>query len=79
MQRLLDHKDDLDFLLTETPSVMIGTPDDFIKRLRDLERRGVDEVLLRVDGVPHAEIMRSLELIGASVIPAVRRPDERSV
>lgn len=69
--RLIDNKDNIDFLLNETPSVMIGTPDDFIKRSRDLEERGVDELLLRIDGVPHEDIMRSIKLIGEEVIPAV--------
>lgn len=71
MERLQAHADDLDFLCTETPSVMIGTPDDFVERLRRLEEMGVDEVLMRVDGVAHDDIMRSLELIGHEVIPAV--------
>ena len=71
MQRLLDNEKNLDYLLYETPSVMIGTPDDFKERLARLEAMGVEEVLLRVDGVPHAEIMRSFELMGHEVIPAV--------
>ncbi|MDM8347170.1 LLM class flavin-dependent oxidoreductase [Pseudochrobactrum sp. sp1633] len=69
MTRLLENENNLDFLLTETPSVLIGTPDDFRKRLKDLEARGVDEVLLRIDGVPHEDIMKSLDLIGREVIP----------
>jgi alkanesulfonate monooxygenase SsuD/methylene tetrahydromethanopterin reductase-like flavin-dependent oxidoreductase (luciferase family) len=73
MERLIANETNIDFLLTETPSVMIGTPDDFIKRLRQLEEMGVDEVLLRVDGVRHADIKRSLELIGTEVIPVVDR------
>jgi hypothetical protein len=32
---------------------------------------GVDEVLLRIDGVGHEDILRSIELIGSEVIPAV--------
>jgi alkanesulfonate monooxygenase SsuD/methylene tetrahydromethanopterin reductase-like flavin-dependent oxidoreductase (luciferase family) len=69
MTRLLDNEGNLDFLLTETPSVMIGTPADFVARLNDLKSRGIDEVLMRVDGVPHEDIMRSYELIGREVIP----------
>ena len=71
MRRLVDNLDNLDYLLTETPSVMIGTPEDFVVRLRDLEERGIDEVLLRVDGVPHEHIKRSLALMGQEVIPRV--------
>lgn len=69
MTRLIDNEGNLDFLVNETPSVMIGTPDDFVRRLKDLKDRGVDEVLLRVDGMPHADIMRSYDLIGREVIP----------
>jgi len=68
---IVDHDGDLDFLVSETPSVMIGTPEDFVARLRELEERGVDEVLLRVDGMGHENNMRSLELIGREVIPVV--------
>lgn len=72
MSRLLAHENDIDFLIRETPSVMIGTPDDFVARIRELKERGVDEVLLRIDGIPHEDIMRSIELIGADVIPNVQ-------
>jgi alkanesulfonate monooxygenase SsuD/methylene tetrahydromethanopterin reductase-like flavin-dependent oxidoreductase (luciferase family) len=78
MQTMLDHIGDLEYLLTDTPSVMIGTPDDFITRIKELKQRGIDEVLLRIDGVPHVEIMRSLELIGKAVIPAVQSTTERA-
>jgi alkanesulfonate monooxygenase SsuD/methylene tetrahydromethanopterin reductase-like flavin-dependent oxidoreductase (luciferase family) len=71
MTSLLQNRDNFDFLLNETPSVMIGTPDDLIERCRRLEEQGVDEVLLRIDGVLHENIMRSIELIGKEVIPHV--------
>lgn len=71
LQRLVDHRDDFDYLLTETPSIMIGTPDDFIERIERLEDMGVEEILMRIDGVSHADIMKSFELIGREVIPTV--------
>jgi alkanesulfonate monooxygenase SsuD/methylene tetrahydromethanopterin reductase-like flavin-dependent oxidoreductase (luciferase family) len=71
LQRLVDHRDDFDYLLTETPSIMIGTPADFIERIERLEAMGVDEILMRIDGVAHADIMKSFELIGREVIPKV--------
>jgi alkanesulfonate monooxygenase SsuD/methylene tetrahydromethanopterin reductase-like flavin-dependent oxidoreductase (luciferase family) len=69
--RLLERRGDMDYLLTETPSVLVGSPDDFVKRLKELTQRGVQEVLLRIDGMPHDDIMRSIELIGREVIPAL--------
>jgi alkanesulfonate monooxygenase SsuD/methylene tetrahydromethanopterin reductase-like flavin-dependent oxidoreductase (luciferase family) len=71
LDELQDHAGDVKFLAETTPSVMIGTPDDFIERLRVLEELGVDEVLLRVDGFGHEQHLRTLELIGREVIPAV--------
>lgn len=73
IQLLEANEGNLDFLMTETPSVMVGSPDDFIERLRKLETMGIDEVLLRIDGVPHEDIMKSIELIGTKVIPVVDR------
>lgn len=78
IQLLEANEKNIDFLLTETASVMVGTPSDFIDRLKKLEAMGVDEVLLRVDGVPHEEIMKSLRLIGTEVIPAVD-PDYKRI
>jgi len=69
MAHFLKNQANMDFLINETPSVMVGTPDDFIARLRDLEARGVDEVLLRIDGMPHDQIMDSIRLVGEKVIP----------
>jgi alkanesulfonate monooxygenase SsuD/methylene tetrahydromethanopterin reductase-like flavin-dependent oxidoreductase (luciferase family) len=71
VNRIVANTGDLDFLLSETPSVIIGTPEDFVARCEELEQRGVDEVLLRVDGFGHEHNMRALELIGREVIPAV--------
>jgi alkanesulfonate monooxygenase SsuD/methylene tetrahydromethanopterin reductase-like flavin-dependent oxidoreductase (luciferase family) len=73
VNRIVANTGDLDFLLTETPSVIIGTPEDFVARFEELSQRGVDEVLLRIDGVGHENHMRSIELIGREVIPAVSK------
>jgi alkanesulfonate monooxygenase SsuD/methylene tetrahydromethanopterin reductase-like flavin-dependent oxidoreductase (luciferase family) len=68
---LTEHQDDMEFLMRHTPAVMVGTPDDFIAEFRDLDARGVDEVLLRIDGFGHENHMRTLQLIGEHVIPHV--------
>lgn len=68
---LVEHRGDLDRLCESTPAVMIGDPDDFVERIRRLEAMGVDEVLLRIDGVGHERVQESLRLIGHEVIPVV--------
>jgi len=71
IKALIEHRDDLEWLCETSPSVMVGTPDDFIERLDRLKGMGVDEVLLRIDGMGHEAIMDSLRLIGREVIPVV--------
>ena len=73
MARFLDNQANMDFLIRDTPSVMVGSPEDYIERLRDLEARGVNEVLLRIDGMKHEDIISAIELIGEEVIPVVSK------
>jgi alkanesulfonate monooxygenase SsuD/methylene tetrahydromethanopterin reductase-like flavin-dependent oxidoreductase (luciferase family) len=60
----------LDEIINRSPYVTIGTPDLFIERAKQLERLGYNEFLLTHDGLPHEQIMSSIELIGKHVIPA---------
>jgi alkanesulfonate monooxygenase SsuD/methylene tetrahydromethanopterin reductase-like flavin-dependent oxidoreductase (luciferase family) len=57
--------------------IIIGTPEECIQKLERYEAIGVDEVLCYVQfgGIPHEATMRSLELLGKEVIPALRRRD----
>lgn len=67
---LLGRTDDLDWLVENTSGVMLGDPDYFVRRAEKLAAMGVDEIVLRIDGIPHEDIMESIELIGREVIPA---------
>ena len=54
--------------------VIAGSPEYAIERFRKLAATGLDHVLCAVQagGVPHAEAMRTIELMGERVIPALR-------
>ena len=54
--------------------VIAGSPDYALERFRRLADGGIDHVLcaLQAGGVPHADVMRSIELLGERVIPALR-------
>lgn len=54
--------------------VVAGTPDDAIERFQRLANTGIDHVLCAVQagGVPHAEAIRTIELMAERVIPALR-------
>ena len=70
------HLGDLSYFLENTPGILIGSPDYFIKQIRRLQDIGYDEVILRIDGqsVSHEQILRSIQLIGEHVIPEFNNP-----
>jgi alkanesulfonate monooxygenase SsuD/methylene tetrahydromethanopterin reductase-like flavin-dependent oxidoreductase (luciferase family) len=74
MADLEKHVGDLDFIKENSPTGLIGTPDDFIERIQKLEKMGVDEVILLIDSVGHEKIMKSIDLIGRYVIPEFKSP-----
>ena len=65
---------DLDFLRENTPTCLVGTPDDFIERIQYMEKLGIDEIVLSIDGVEHENIMKSIGLVGKYVIPEFKSP-----
>jgi alkanesulfonate monooxygenase SsuD/methylene tetrahydromethanopterin reductase-like flavin-dependent oxidoreductase (luciferase family) len=55
--------------------LIVGSPDSVIRKLRHIkERLGIGAVLLEAQGGPlsHQDTMRSLELLGKEVIPALK-------
>jgi hypothetical protein len=54
--------------------IVAGNPEYAIERFRKIANTGMDHVLcaLQAGGVPHADVMRSIELFGEKVIPALR-------
>ena len=77
MARMADREKytgNLDFLRENSPTCLIGTPDDFIERIQKLEKMGVDEIILLNDGVGHEKITKSVDLVGKYVIPEFKSP-----
>lgn len=68
---LIEHEDDVEYLIEHSPSIVVGDPDTIIERLKRVEDMGIDEVVLRVDGFGHEKNMKAIELIGKHVIPHV--------
>lgn len=55
--------------LNDADQVIVGNPDEIIEKLEKYELAGVDEVFIRSEGIEHAEVMKSIELLGKHVIP----------
>jgi alkanesulfonate monooxygenase SsuD/methylene tetrahydromethanopterin reductase-like flavin-dependent oxidoreductase (luciferase family) len=55
--------------------VVVGTPDECLEKLLRYEAAGVDQLLcyLNFGYLPHDAVMRSIELLGTHVIPALKQ------
>ncbi|MEA2419981.1 MAG: hypothetical protein QOE60_2187 [Thermoleophilaceae bacterium] len=69
IQAVQSYRRDLDKLMGLGPSIVAGDPDDVTASLKELEKRGVDEVILSIDGISHEKHMKAIELIGKHVLP----------
>lgn len=61
-------------LVESTGTMVIGDPDDCIEQIEGFAAAGVDEMILRIDTLPHAHLCRSLQLFGKYVIPHFKTP-----
>jgi alkanesulfonate monooxygenase SsuD/methylene tetrahydromethanopterin reductase-like flavin-dependent oxidoreductase (luciferase family) len=55
--------------------VIVGTPDECLKKFLRYEEIGVDEVLCYINFgyLPHEAVMKSIELLGTYVIPELKK------
>ena len=60
-----DHK----YLLEESSGFIVGDPERCIAQVQRFADMGVDALVMRIDGLPHKELMKSIELFGKYVIP----------
>lgn len=74
MKDLEAHKDDVEYLIDASPTLLIGDPDDVIERIKRYEELGIDEVILKIDNYGHAANMRSIEMFGKYVMPEFKNP-----
>ncbi|WP_144460724.1 LLM class flavin-dependent oxidoreductase [Siminovitchia fortis] len=55
--------------------LLIGTPDDVIKRIKKYEAAGCNHIMMLMNfgGLPHKEVMKSLKLVANEVMPAFNK------
>lgn len=71
---LRDRVDDMEWLRTCGPTVMVGDPEHIIRQVQRVKELGADEIVLRIDNARHDVIMETLENIGRYVIPYFNNP-----
>jgi alkanesulfonate monooxygenase SsuD/methylene tetrahydromethanopterin reductase-like flavin-dependent oxidoreductase (luciferase family) len=70
-RQVQDRRHDLGYLVECAPYFTIGTPDVFIERAHQLHAMGVDDLVWRIDGMGHQANLRSIEMLGKHVLPAI--------
>ncbi|MCK8615520.1 LLM class flavin-dependent oxidoreductase [Gordonia sp. C13] len=71
---LREHAADPEWLRTCGPTVLVGSPEHCVKQIQRTIDMGADEIVLRMDGGTHQEIMDSIEHFGRYVIPYFKNP-----
>ena len=59
--------------LDRSDNVIVGDPETVIRKIKRYESMGVEEMMFRIEGMPHHAAMRAIELIGKHVIPAFKK------
>jgi alkanesulfonate monooxygenase SsuD/methylene tetrahydromethanopterin reductase-like flavin-dependent oxidoreductase (luciferase family) len=67
----MDPKDIPDSQLKQHPMVVVGNPDEVVRKLEGFERAGVSQVICfkQAGRIPHQKIMNSLRLMAKHVLP----------
>jgi alkanesulfonate monooxygenase SsuD/methylene tetrahydromethanopterin reductase-like flavin-dependent oxidoreductase (luciferase family) len=67
----IDPNDIPDAQLKQHPMIVVGNPDEVIRKLEQFEKGGVDQVICfkQAGRIPHKNIMNSLKLMAKHVLP----------
>jgi alkanesulfonate monooxygenase SsuD/methylene tetrahydromethanopterin reductase-like flavin-dependent oxidoreductase (luciferase family) len=64
-----DKYEDYEYFKEGSGAAIIGSPESCIKAIEKFQSIGFDQVLMRIDSVPHDKILKSIEMFGRYVIP----------
>jgi alkanesulfonate monooxygenase SsuD/methylene tetrahydromethanopterin reductase-like flavin-dependent oxidoreductase (luciferase family) len=66
--------DDERYMFEDSSGFIVGDPDDCVAQVQRFVDLGADAIVMRIDGLPHRELMKSIELFGKYVIPKFKNP-----
>lgn len=65
---------DQQYMFEESSGFIVGDPEHCIEHVQRYADMGVDALVMRIDGLPHEQLMRSIEMFGKYVIPRFKNP-----
>ncbi len=69
----LDFNDE-EYMFERSSGFIVGDPEHCIEHVQRYADMGVDALVMRIDSLPHDQLMRSIELFGKYVIPRFKNP-----
>jgi alkanesulfonate monooxygenase SsuD/methylene tetrahydromethanopterin reductase-like flavin-dependent oxidoreductase (luciferase family) len=66
--------DDFEYFKEGSGAAIFGSPESCIRSIERFRQCGIDQLVMRVDSVPHDKIMKSIEMFGRYVIPHFKSP-----
>ncbi|HUN48700.1 MAG TPA: LLM class flavin-dependent oxidoreductase [Stellaceae bacterium] len=66
--------DDFQYFKEGSGAAIFGSPASCIRSIERFRQCGIDQLVMRVDSVPHDKIMKSIEMFGRHVIPHFKNP-----
>ena len=66
--------DDFEYFKEGSGAAVFGSPESCIRQIERFRVCGIDQLVMRIDSVPHERIMKSIEMFGRYVIPHFKSP-----
>jgi len=66
--------DDFEYFKERSGAAVIGSPESCIRAIERFRDCGIDQLVMRIDSVPHERIIKSIEMFGRYVIPHFKSP-----
>jgi alkanesulfonate monooxygenase SsuD/methylene tetrahydromethanopterin reductase-like flavin-dependent oxidoreductase (luciferase family) len=66
--------EDFAYFTNGSGAAVFGSPESCIRAIERFRDCGIDQLVMRIDSVPHDKIMKSIEMFGRYVIPHFKNP-----
>jgi alkanesulfonate monooxygenase SsuD/methylene tetrahydromethanopterin reductase-like flavin-dependent oxidoreductase (luciferase family) len=58
--------------LNDSDVIVVGDPETCYRKFKKFKDAGADELILRIDGMPHEKIKDAIRLLATEVFPRLR-------
>jgi alkanesulfonate monooxygenase SsuD/methylene tetrahydromethanopterin reductase-like flavin-dependent oxidoreductase (luciferase family) len=74
VRQLGNKYEDIQYFKDASGAAIFGSPESCIKAVQRFKDIGCDQLVIRIDSVPHDKLMKSIEMFGKYVIPHFKSP-----